>query len=158
MLEARRGALNRERIRPLKRNLADLAAQAPAGERARLRAAYAEAEREGGALLLALEAKQKERRRLREKRGEIAARLRALERGRRAAAARRLLLSVERAAEKARLRLVRNALLASEGLPHADLRPSAWWFPALDPTGRWFERVRRTASFRLEPLAGRAMD
>ncbi|MGO8703344.1 MAG: hypothetical protein ACLQVA_05950 [Candidatus Brocadiia bacterium] len=152
MLETRRGAMSRERIRPLKWKLADLPAHAPAGERARLGAEYAEAQREGGALLLSLEAKQKELSRLREKRGEIAARLLALERGRRAASARRLLLSVERAAEKARLQLVRNALLASEGLPHADLRPSAWWFPALDPTGRWFQRVRRTATFRLEPL------
>ena len=152
MLETRRGAVNRERIRPLKRKLADLPAHAAAGERARLGAEYAEAEREGGALLLSLEAKQKELRRLREKRGEIALRLLRLERGRRAASARRLLLTVERASEKARLQLARNALLASEGLPHADLRPSAWWFPALDPTGRWFQRVRRTATFRLERL------
>jgi hypothetical protein len=144
--------MSRERIRPLKRKLADLPAHAAAGERARLGAEYAEAEREGGALLLSLEAKQKELSRLREKRGEIALRLLALERGRKAASARRLLLTVERAAETARLQLVRNALLASEGLPHADLRPSAWWFPALDPTGRWFQRVRRTATFRLERL------
>ena len=154
MLETRRGAMNRERIRPLKRKLADLPADAPAVERARLGAEYAEAGREGGALLLSLEAKQRELRRLREKRSEVARRLRALERGRRAASARRLLQDVERASEKARLQLARNAILASEGLPHADLRPSAWWFPALDPTGRWFERVRRTATFRLEPLVG----
>jgi hypothetical protein len=153
-LETRRGAMNRARIRPLKRKLADLPADSPSGERARLGAEYAEAGREGGALLLSIEAKQRELRRLREKRGEITRRLRTLERGRRAASARRLLQVVERAAEKARLQLVRNALLASEGLPHADLRPSAWWFPALDPTGRWFERVRRTATFRLEPLVG----
>jgi hypothetical protein len=152
MLETRRGAMSRESIRPLKRKLADLPADAPADERALLVAEFAEAEFEGGALLLSLEEKQKELRHLREKRSEIARRLLALERGHRAAAARRLLLNVERAAEKARLQLVRNALLASEGLPHADLRPSAWWFPALDPTGRWFARVRRTATFRLEPL------
>ena len=144
--------MNRERIRPLKRQLADLPAEAPAAERARIGAEYAEAAREGGALLLSLEAKQKELRGLREKRSAIARRLRALERGRKAASARRLLLAVERAAEKARLELVRNALLSVEGLPHADLRPSAWWFPALDPTGKWFERVRRTATFRLEGL------
>jgi hypothetical protein len=154
MLETRRGAMSRAKIRPLKRKLADLPAAAPAGERARLGAEYAEAEREGGALLLSLEAKQRELRRLREKRGEIARRLRALERAGKAASARRLLLTVERTAEKARLQLVRNALLASEGLPHTDLRPSAWWFPALDPSGRWFDRARRTATFRLEPLVG----
>jgi len=152
MLEARRGAMNRERIRPLKRKLADLPADAAAHDRARLGAEYAEAGREGGALLLSLEAKQKELRLLREKRNGIARRLLALERGRRATSARRLLLTIERATEKVRLEVVRNALLASEGLPHADLRPSAWWFPALDPAGRWFERVRRTATFRLEPL------
>jgi hypothetical protein len=153
MLETRRGAINRERIRPLKRKLADLPADAAAGERARVAAAYAEAAHEGGALLLSLEAKQRELSRLREKRQETAQRLLALERGRKAASARRLLLAVERAAEKARVRLARNALLVSEGLPRADLRPSAWWFPALDPAGRWFARVRRTATFRLEPLA-----
>ena len=59
MIETRRGAMNRERIRPLKRKLADLPADAAAVERSRLAAAYAEAGREGGALLLSIEAKQK---------------------------------------------------------------------------------------------------
>lgn len=151
-IESRRGELNRTRIRPLMRRLADGPGDAPAPERQRLQVEHAEAQKRGRALLLALELKQKERRRLQERRAQLVRQLGALERGGRAAAARRVLRLVEREAARARLRLARNAILASQGLPHADLRPAAWWLPALDPSGQWFEQVRRTARFRLEPL------
>jgi hypothetical protein len=147
-LERRRGELNRATLRPLKRALPDL----PAHDRERAHAELARADRAGRALLLALEAKLSERRALRHRRRLLAQDLRKLERGPTAAAARRTLARVERIAEAARHRLVRNALLAAESLPHADVRPSAWWLPAVDPAGHWAAEIARTARYRLEPL------
>ena len=151
-LEKRRGELNRARLRPLKHALAALPEDAPRATRDRLRAEHARAEREGRALLLALEAKQAERRKWREKRAALRRQVHALERSGRSARARRTLAAVQRVADRVRLRLARHALLTCETLPHADLRPSAWWMPAVDASGAWFARVRRTARCRLEAL------
>lgn len=101
---------------------------------------------------MALEAKQKERRHLVESRDRLGRKLRELERGSKAVAARRLLRNVERAAQRARLELARNAILASDGLAGTDVRPSSWWFPAVDPSGRWFQRIADTANGWVEIL------
>ena len=153
-IEKRRGELNRTRLRPLKRKLNGACGDVPAADLKRLRCEHDRAEREGKALLLALEAKQAERRRLRSRRRQVGEKLRATEHSARAVAARRKLHATYRAAEKARFRLMRNAILASDGLRRTNLRPSAWWMPIVDPSGRWFDRIRRTARFYLEPLPG----
>ncbi len=75
-----------------------------------------------------------------------------LERGAEATSARDTMHHIENTAELARLRLVRNALLTIEGLPHTAHRPSAWWFPMVDRSGNWFRRVAETAELYLEPL------
>lgn len=149
-LEQRRGEFNRTHLRPLKRALPDV----PPHERERAAAEYARTDRAGQALLLAIEAKLAERRALRRKRQLLAQDLRRIERGGKAAAARRALARVERLTEAARLGLARNAILASESLPHADVRPSGWWLSAVDPSGRWLAEIARTARYRLEPLVG----
>ncbi len=59
---------------------------------------------------------------------------------------------IEAAAEVERTRLVREAVLASDGLEHAALRPSAWWLPLVSPDGAWFRETARTAAAYLEPL------
>lgn len=59
---------------------------------------------------------------------------------------------IECIAEEERARLIREAVIASSGLEHANLRPSAWWFPLLSPDGKWFTRTIETAEFYLEPL------
>ena len=48
---------------------------------------------------------------------------------------------------------IANAIRTIDGLPHANLRPSAWWFPLADPSGAWFDRVAESAQLYLEPLA-----
>jgi len=151
-LESKRGALSRELLRPLKRRLADAEAGVVAEDMRRLRDEHSQAERLGRALLMALESKQLERRDWRKRRAAVVARLRTLERSGKAGRARRVLATMERLAGRVRLRLARHAILAADSLPHADLRPAAWWFPALDPAGNWFARVRRGARARLEPL------
>ncbi len=63
---------------------------------------------------------------------------------------RRRLLETE--AEMQRLRLIREATLASKGLHNANLRPSAWWFPLVSPDGLWFRETVQTAQYSLEHL------
>ncbi len=85
---------------------------------------------------------------------DLKARRLALERGEEATHARSALLRIEAEAERAKAHLVANALRAEAGLPHTNFRPSAWWFPLVDPSGAWFRRLSETAEYYLEPLAG----
>lgn len=78
-----------------------------------------------------------------------------LERGAEAAGARGTLRRIEAEAERAKARLARNTVTAVEGLPHTNYRPSAWWFPLVDPSGAWFRRLSDTAEYYLEDLGGR---
>lgn len=78
----------------------------------------------------------------------------ALERGPEALEARSILRRIEAEAELVKAHLARNALLTALSLPHTNYRPSAWWFPLVDPSGSWFGRVVETAEYHLEPLVG----
>ncbi|MCX7925824.1 MAG: hypothetical protein N2554_08455, partial [Fimbriimonadales bacterium] len=53
-------------------------------------------------------------------------------------------------AERARLRLIRNAFLTAEGLPQTHARPAAWWFLLL--SRRWFEACAEGLTARIESL------
>ena len=152
MLERQRGEFNRTTLRPLKRQLDALPANAPPCEKKRLRAEHAKEARHGKALLMALETKQIERRRLMAQRQQAGNKIHGIERGATAMAARKTQRCVYAAAAKARLKIARDAILAIEGLQHANDRPAAWWMPAVDPSGQWFDRIRRTARFHLESL------
>ena len=77
----------------------------------------------------------------------------AWERGPELTGTREALRRLEADAERERARLTRNALQAIYGLPHTAHRPSAWWFPLVDPSGAWLREVARTAEYYLEPLA-----
>lgn len=89
-------------------------------------------------------------------RTEIAARRRALHDdpavGQRAARIRVL----EGEAELEKAQQVRDAWMTSQALEHSQPRPSAWWFPAVDPSGAWFRSVAETAEFRWQTLTGEA--
>lgn len=76
----------------------------------------------------------------------------AVERGEAATEARATMRRLQVEAERAKARIARNALLTVDSLPHTDHRPSAWWFPLVDPSGAWFDQVAHTAEYYLEPL------
>lgn len=61
--------------------------------------------------------------------------------------------AIELEAELKRMRLIRQAVVAGRGLEKAALRPSAWWFPVVCPSGRWFRDTIENADVYLEPLA-----
>ena len=60
--------------------------------------------------------------------------------------------ALELEAELRRLKLIRDAVIASKGLEQASRRPSAWWFPLVSPDGQWFKETINTARCYLEPL------
>ncbi|MDX2065770.1 MAG: hypothetical protein SFX74_08530 [Fimbriimonadaceae bacterium] len=59
---------------------------------------------------------------------------------------------VELEAELTRVRLVREAIIASRGMRNANFRPGAWWLPLLSPDGAWFRATQQRAEAYLEPL------
>jgi hypothetical protein len=63
---------------------------------------------------------------------------------------RRQTISLE--AELMRIQLIREAVIASEGLDKAAHRPAAWWFPIVSPSGGWHEATMQRAQYSLEPL------
>lgn len=60
--------------------------------------------------------------------------------------------AIELEAELKRMRLIREAVVASRGLERAGRRPSAWWFPIVCPGGKWFHETIDRAEAYLEPL------
>ena len=55
-------------------------------------------------------------------------------------------------AELMRMKLIRSAVIATEGLRNAGHRPCAWWFQLVSPSGRWYEATMKRAFYYLEPL------
>lgn len=66
--------------------------------------------------------------------------------------ARRRRTSISLEAELMRMKLIREAVVATQGLDLAGRRPSAWWFPLVCPDGAWHRAAARRARFHLEPL------
>ncbi len=59
---------------------------------------------------------------------------------------------IELEAELKRIKLVRQAVIATKGLCKAGYRPSAWWFPLVCPDGTWFKETTQRATYYLESL------
>jgi hypothetical protein len=57
------------------------------------------------------------------------------------------------AIQLAHLRAVRDAYYVL-ALEHANHRPSWWWFPLVDPSGRWFCQAAERAELYLEEMPG----
>lgn len=55
-------------------------------------------------------------------------------------------------AELARTRLIREAVIVTEGLCKAGRRPSFWWLHLASPDGAWRDALARRTSFRVESL------
>jgi hypothetical protein len=64
--------------------------------------------------------------------------------------------AIEGQAECEKAGQVRNAWMTGQALEHSQPRPSAWWFPAVDPSGAWFQAVSETAEFHWQTLTGEA--
>jgi hypothetical protein len=75
-----------------------------------------------------------------------------LEKGAELQEARSLREQLESEAELKRLFLVRDAMLASDGLRATNYRPTAWWLPMVSPDGKWFRNLTDTAQARIETL------
>jgi hypothetical protein len=75
-----------------------------------------------------------------------------LERGEQNQRARQRATEIERQAELRKMELVRQAILVSEGLVHTDHRPTFWWIPLVDPSGKWLERIVRGTKMYLEEI------
>lgn len=93
-----------------------------------------------------------ERRQLRERLRRIRARQAELANREEILVARKRRAEILREVETARLRIVRGAVMAIEGLSRCNRRPSAWWFPVVSPDGRWMENVYRTMEMYIEEL------
>jgi hypothetical protein len=93
-----------------------------------------------------------ERRRIRSRITELKATRLQIEREGEAGRARKRTSQIEVEAEMARLGMVRNAILAIRSLPHTEHRPTAWWIPMVDRSGRWFRRIVETTELYCEPL------
>ncbi len=75
-----------------------------------------------------------------------------LERGEQNQRARQRAMEIERRAELRKMELVRQAILVSEGLVHTNHRPTFWWIPLVDPSGRWFDRIVQQTRLYLEEI------
>ena len=53
-------------------------------------------------------------------------------------------------AQSTKLEHVRAALITSAALPHTNARPTAWWLPLVDPSGKWLSAMVNKAEARLE--------
>ncbi len=56
-------------------------------------------------------------------------------------------------AELTRMSLIREAIIATEGLRRAGHRPAAWWFHLLSPSGCWYKETMKRAMYYLESMA-----
>lgn len=68
--------------------------------------------------------------------------------------ARRRRKEIMREAEYASIVLVREAVISTKGLEHANNRPASWWISIVSPDSAWFRRMLETVRLRLEPLVG----
>lgn len=139
--ERRKGEHWRSRVMPLRDG---------AGTEAALAASYAERQ----ALEAEISTLRDSARRLQAERQELAARRKVLLEDADDAARRKRIGEIRAEAENEKALRARWAFLTAAALTHTEARPTAWWFPVVDPSGAWFREVERTADYRWESLDG----
>jgi len=152
-LYALRGKVSRL-VKPLRRKLLELErAGAPETEIGPIREelnCYADAELpQIDAQIVALTKRIEE---LRAQRAHAVQSFRNLEKGTVARECRRIVASLGLEINVARLRLASRAFRITRGLPYSDARPTAWWLPVVDPSGRWFRNVIASTELTVEPM------
>lgn len=105
------------------------------------------------ALSTALDAKRAEILRLTAQREEIAVHRAALTEDPQVEKRDARLRAIEGHGEQEKALRVRDAWMTAEALAHTQPRPTAWWFPVVDPSGAWFRAVSESAEYRWEDLA-----
>ena len=149
-LEVEKGEHFRQKVKPLKDEVDQLALAGTndAGIVQQLRAE----EQVRAELEKTIERKREEAHQAHNRSLQLKHEVRSLEKGEEAVSARRAVNVIEYEAELARLWLVRDALLVSQGLVYTNHRPPAWWFLMVDPELKWFNAVASTAEFRFEEM------
>jgi len=84
---------------------------------------------------------------------QLRARIRSIMQSREYRSARKARDDTIHAIQLARLHAVRDAYYVL-ALDHANHRPSWWWFPLVDPTGRWFRQAALRAELYIEEMSG----
>jgi hypothetical protein len=144
-LEAESGLDYRERLYPLQlvHDIADFGTNAAISE------VVQDRERRFSEPLRSLANKQRELQRLLK---VATIEKRAAERNEAVQAARSALSAIQLEANLTKLTMARDAFLTVNTLQHTNSRPSAWWFPLVDPTGAWFDALTDSIIVRLEQL------
>ncbi|HET6456371.1 MAG TPA: hypothetical protein VFI02_18350 [Armatimonadota bacterium] len=150
-LEIEKGEHFREKVKPLKDEMDRIALEGK-NDAAILQELRSQEELRAE-LEKQIEAKREEANQAHNRSLQLKHEVRSLENGEEAVNARRAVDLIEYEAELARLWLVRDAILVSQGLTYTNHRPSAWWFLMADPELKWFNAVASTAEFRFEEMS-----
>ncbi|MHB1460119.1 MAG: hypothetical protein ACYC1M_02385 [Armatimonadota bacterium] len=76
-----------------------------------------------------------------------------MEKGPENKALRQKLAQYEAKIELRRSEILRDAYLVSHGLTHTQHRPTGWWIPLVDPSGRWFTAIAEGTSAYLQDMS-----
>ena len=151
-MELEKGEHFRNSVKPLRDELASLELEGNNSEAERLRTQLDEQEQARMEIERRIEERREEANEAHNQSLALKHAVKSLEKGEEAEKAREVIKRVDYEAEFARLWLVRDAILVSQGLEYTDHRPSAWWFLLVDPELKWFNRVADTAEFRFEEI------
>ena len=76
-----------------------------------------------------------------------------MEKGPENKALRQKLAQYEAKIELRRSEILRDAYLVSHGLTHTQHRPTGWWIPLVDPSGKWFTAIAEGTHAYLQDMS-----
>lgn len=153
-LEVKKGEHFRSAIKPLQDRLIELDLQGitDGEEVEQLKSSLRLEQQKRAQLDMEIDRLHKEGVKARDKHLDLKQMVRSLEKSKEVNENREKLKSIELEAELAKLRLVRNAILTSQGLSYTNHRPSAWWLMLVDPEMKWFDRIVELTTLRFEEI------